>query len=523
MKRKPKYRRASDQVRSLTRGGILDEQAFWQIVRAEKERADRSGLPVTVAVFTVKDDDAVHGALAGWNAASLCQVLRETARITDHVGVAGPNELGVLLWGTRELGAYRFVNRLGEKGEWLAERCNLFVYPELKPVDLSTELDSSEEDNDSEASDNSIPPGILRRIAEVERQLARAAAVETPTDNGHEFDDFGEQYSFGADQDVDTLLEEIQQTTQTQKPPARKSDQEEDRDDDDDQTSPPSFEQSDTPPAVSASMGSGDDSKSNGNLALLTETHSSVKQKQAPIKPKPAPARKISRKQAVQKEFQKAMDGDLDVELEPLENLFLHPFPRWKRAVDVVGAGFGLILLSPLLALIACLIKFTSPGPVLFRQLREGYGGELFMINKFRTMRVGADAEKAALRAESEQDGPAFKLADDPRITKLGSFLRKTCLDELPQLWNVLWGDMTLVGPRPLDHRESQKIARWGRRRLNVMPGLTCIWQVHGKSKVTFNEWMRMDIRYSQRVSFRQDMMLVFATLKQVMLRQASH
>lgn len=511
MWRKQKHhRRASDQIRSLTRGGILDEQAFWQIVRAEKERADRSGLPVTVAVFTVKEDAKEYSALAGWNAASLCQLLRDTARITDHVGVAGANELGVVLWGTRELGSYRFVNRLGDSAQGLAARCNLFVYPELKPSADSPEGGVSDKGCRHSSRSNSVPQGILNRIAEVESQLAKAVAVETPADSSLDTDDFDETYSFGFSENTTELLEQIEEN-----PDGTNQSAFHDIEDDDDDLRPPTGGQVYESVPVTSESCQGSSSEGSAGVALMQSP---------PQKAKTTSQAALD--QAVSSETRQAsgkIDADFAVQLEPLENLFLHPFPRWKRAVDIVGAGCGLVVLSPLLCALACLIKVTSTGPVFFRQLREGYGGKLFQINKFRTMRVGADAEKAQLQAQSEQDGPAFKMENDPRITGLGNFLRKTCLDELPQLWNVLLGDMTLVGPRPLDHRESSKIARWGRRRLNVMPGLTCIWQVHGKSKVTFNEWMRMDIRYSQRVSFRQDMKLVFATVKQMVLRQASH
>lgn len=205
-----------------------------------------------------------------------------------------------------------------------------------------------------------------------------------------------------------------------------------------------------------------------------------------------------------------------------LESLFVRPIPLWKRTIDVAGALFGLVVLSPLLITTAVLIKLTSPGPVFFRQLRDGLGGEPFTIYKFRTMYIDAEARKEALRKFSEQDGPAFKMTNDPRVTPLGRFLRKTCIDELPQFWNVLKGDMSLVGPRPLDCREAQHIAGWGRRRLEVTPGLTCIWQVHGKSKVTFAEWMRMDRRYSKRLSFFRDMKLVLETVAQVVRSRGS-
>jgi lipopolysaccharide/colanic/teichoic acid biosynthesis glycosyltransferase len=137
-------------------------------------------------------------------------------------------------------------------------------------------------------------------------------------------------------------------------------------------------------------------------------------------------------------------------------------------------------------------------------------------------MRADAERLKANLRQFSEQDGPAFKLANDPRITPIGRYLRKTCIDELPQLWNVIKGDMTLVGPRPLDSKEAAKIEGWGRRRAEVTPGLTCIWQVYGKAKVTFDEWMRMDIRYIKRRSVLRDLRLIWGTIVAVIRHRAS-
>ncbi|GAB4140284.1 MAG: sugar transferase [Planctomycetaceae bacterium] len=220
-------------------------------------------------------------------------------------------------------------------------------------------------------------------------------------------------------------------------------------------------------------------------------------------------------------EIQKSSDSDV-LPTHPMETLFIKKLPLWKRGVDIVAASVGLIVLSPLLLITALLIKLTSRGPVFFRQQRDGLGGKPFSILKFRTMCIDAEARKAALRKFSEQDGPAFKLKNDPRITGIGRYLRKTCIDELPQLWNVLKGDMTLVGPRPLPTNESQQIAGWGRRRLEVTPGLTCIWQVHGKSKVSFVEWMRMDLRYIKLRTFFKDMKLVFQTLIAVILHRAS-
>jgi len=214
--------------------------------------------------------------------------------------------------------------------------------------------------------------------------------------------------------------------------------------------------------------------------------------------------------------------GDPLPQVKPLEVLFLEPLPVWKRTIDVLGAVCGLIVLSPLLVVTALLIKLTSRGPVFFTQLRDGLGGRQFRILKFRTMFIDAEARKAALRRHSEQDGPCFKMTNDPRITPLGRYLRKSCVDELPQLWNVLKGDMTLVGPRPLDSREAREITGWERRRFDVTPGLTCIWQVHGKSRVSFAEWMRMDIRYLKARTFLRDMKLILQTAVSVVLHRAS-
>lgn len=205
-----------------------------------------------------------------------------------------------------------------------------------------------------------------------------------------------------------------------------------------------------------------------------------------------------------------------------VETLFLQPTPVWKRALDVLGASIGLVLLSPLFAVAALAIKWVSPGPVIFTQEREGHGGRIFTMYKFRTMCLDAEAQKAQLRKFSEQDGPAFKLTNDPRVIRGGQFLRKTCIDELPQLWNVLRGEMSLVGPRPLPVDESRRCLSWQRRRLEVRPGLTCIWQVEGGVSVTFEQWMRMDLRYRAVPSPSQDVGLLWKTFTKVLLRRAS-
>ena len=206
----------------------------------------------------------------------------------------------------------------------------------------------------------------------------------------------------------------------------------------------------------------------------------------------------------------------------PIESLLVQPQPIWKRALDIFGAGLGLAILSPVLAVTAIAVKRSSPGPIIFAQQREGLGGRIFTMYKFRTMCTDAEALKAQLRKFSEQDGPAFKLTNDPRITPLGHFLRKTCIDELPQLWNVLRGEMSLVGPRPLPVDESRNCRPWQRRRLAIKPGLTCIWQVEGGINVTFDQWMRMDLQYAAARTPVSDARLLWKTFTKVLLRRAS-
>src|SRR5439155_16795007 len=142
--------------------------------------------------------------------------------------------------------------------------------------------------------------------------------------------------------------------------------------------------------------------------------------------------------------------AETDALAEPLERVFVRPLPRWKRAMDILVASLLMVVLLPVLLATALIVKISSPGKVIFTQRRAGLGGKPFLIYKFRTMRHGAEDELPSLRSLSDQDGPAFKLGDDPRITRVGRFLRETSLDELPQLWNVLKGEMSLVGPRPL-------------------------------------------------------------------------
>lgn len=214
-------------------------------------------------------------------------------------------------------------------------------------------------------------------------------------------------------------------------------------------------------------------------------------------------------------------NGSGQEESQPMAPMLSRALPRWKRILDLAAATIGLIVLSPLLAVTAILVKSTSRGPILFTQPRAGLGGGPFVLYKFRTMCVDAEERKAGLMAKNEQDGPAFKIKHDPRITPIGRILRKSCIDELPQLVNVLKGDMTIVGPRPLPCSEADQVEGWQRRRFDVTPGLTCTWQASAR-RVTFAEWVRLDIRYLKNRTLGNDIQLIWRTFLKVVLFRAS-
>jgi len=190
--------------------------------------------------------------------------------------------------------------------------------------------------------------------------------------------------------------------------------------------------------------------------------------------------------------------------------------PFWKRSLDVLGSSVALAALLPLFGLIAIAIRLDSPGPVIFRQQRAGRSGRPFAFLKFRSMSANAEALRPALAALNEQEGPIFKIRDDPRITRVGRLLRRWSIDELPQLWNVLVGDISLVGPRSATLDEVGKYERWQRRRLSVTGGITCTWQVSGRSEIPFREWMRLDMRYLATRSVWRDLSLLARTLPAV-------
>jgi len=189
-----------------------------------------------------------------------------------------------------------------------------------------------------------------------------------------------------------------------------------------------------------------------------------------------------------------------------------------KRAIDIAGSFAGMVLLSPVFLSIAAAVKLTSPGPVIFSQTRVGRYGRHFRFYKFRSMRVDAEARKAELLSQNEsKDGVIFKMKDDPRITKVGRFLRRTSLDELPQLWNVFVGDMSLVGPRPPVPSEVAEYTLDDRKRLDVIPGITCLWQVMGRSEIPFNEQVRLDKEYILAPGFWKDVKILLKTVPAIL------
>jgi len=195
-----------------------------------------------------------------------------------------------------------------------------------------------------------------------------------------------------------------------------------------------------------------------------------------------------------------------------------------KRIIDVVGAASLLVCLTPFLLVVLAAIKLTSRGPVFYQQQRTGFRGRPFMIYKFRTMTVGADSMQQALADKNKMSGPVFKINNDPRITPIGKWLRKFSIDEIPQLWNVIIGDMSLVGPRPLPVYEVEKFPCFSdRRRLSVLPGLTCLWQISGRNNITnFTDWVNLDLQYIDQWSIQLDLRILLKTVPVVIFGQGA-
>jgi exopolysaccharide biosynthesis polyprenyl glycosylphosphotransferase len=188
-----------------------------------------------------------------------------------------------------------------------------------------------------------------------------------------------------------------------------------------------------------------------------------------------------------------------------------------KRMIDCIGSAVALIVLSPLLIGAAILVKFTSEGPILFRQTRVGFNKRMFNMYKFRTMIPNAEEVQAELLSMNEMSGPVFKIKDDPRVTQVGRFLRKTSIDELPQLFNVFKGEMSLVGPRALSRRDFELFnTDTHRRRFSVKPGITCLWQVNGRNSIGFEEWMELDLQYIDKWSIWLDLKILARTVPAV-------
>ena len=214
----------------------------------------------------------------------------------------------------------------------------------------------------------------------------------------------------------------------------------------------------------------------------------------------------------------RALDADDDVPSMRLRHVVDDHRMLIKRALDIVGAAGGLVVLSPVLLACAIAVRVTSKGPAIFTQERFGYNRRRFQLFKFRTMVQDAEALQAGLEDRNEAQGPVFKISADPRITPVGRFLRRTSLDELPQLLNVLRGDMSLVGPRPLAVRDVRRVeAAWLMRRFSVRPGLTCLWQVNGRSHTSFDEWVRLDLDYIDNWSLALDMRILLKTVPAVL------
>lgn len=208
--------------------------------------------------------------------------------------------------------------------------------------------------------------------------------------------------------------------------------------------------------------------------------------------------------------IQSDKENNLEFQVSNKENRLVYNIS--KRFIDILLSLFGLIIVSPIMLIVAILIKLESTGPVIFSQKRVGLNGKEFNMLKFRSMVQNAEELKEKLQKQNEMSGPMFKMKEDPRVTKVGKFIRKTSIDELPQLINVFKGEMSLVGPRPSLPKEVAKFEPWMLERLSVKPGLTCYWQVSGRNNIDFEDWMKLDIKYVKDRNLGLDIKLIFKT-----------
>lgn len=211
----------------------------------------------------------------------------------------------------------------------------------------------------------------------------------------------------------------------------------------------------------------------------------------------------------------KSLDGNLAILEQNFYDKYKRSFRYYfrKRLIDIICSLIGIIVLSPLLVIVALLIKFESKGPIFFQQKRVGLNGKEFKMYKFRSMIINAEELLDKLKDKNEMSGPMFKMKDDPRVTRVGKFIRRTSIDELPQLINVLKGEMSLVGPRPNLAKEVEKFNEYHKLKLLAKPGLTCYWQVMGRSSIDFEDWMELDIKYLEERSTWVDLKLIFKTV----------
>lgn len=210
------------------------------------------------------------------------------------------------------------------------------------------------------------------------------------------------------------------------------------------------------------------------------------------------------------------LDNDMDIHFIQRSKKYKKSlaYEFTKRTIDILVSLIGLIVLFPLLVVIMILIKIDSRGPILFYQNRVGKNGKIFKMYKFRSMVTNAEDLLKELKNKNEMSGPMFKIKQDPRVTRIGKFIRKTSLDELPQLINILKGDMSLVGPRPNLPNEVREFDKWMLDKLVVRPGLTCFWQVMGRNSIGFLEWMKLDVKYVENRSLKLDIILILKTIR---------